>query len=216
MEMTNGVMPVYNVGENSEDNDMMGGSWIWIILLFFLFGSGNGFGGKNDANGLQSAISNDFLYTNLNNSINTGFTQLVNGQFGLSKELCQGFSGVQNGISTLGYQTQAGFQTLGSQMASCCCETNRNIDAVRYENAKNTCDIITAGNMNTQRIVDTITANEINTLRTDLQAAQLALSNTAQTQNIVNTLRPVPQPAYVTCSPYQAYGAYNGGGCSGC
>lgn len=89
--------------------------------------------------------------------------------------------------------------------------------------AKNTCDIINANNANTQRIIDTLTQNEITALRTELQSAQLALQNNAQTQTLVNQLKPVPIPAYLTCSPYQSYSypygyntagcGYNNGGC---
>ena len=39
-------------------------------------------------------------------------------------------------------------------------------------------------------------------LRDQLQAAQLQLGNLSQTQNIINAVRPFPQPAYITCSPY--------------
>ena len=71
--------------------------------------------------------------------------------------------------------------------------------------AKNTSDIVNAGNANTQRIIDAITADKIDSLRTELQSAQLQLSNNAQTQTLVNQLKPVPVPAYLTCSPYTAY-----------
>lgn len=59
--------------------------------------------------------------------------------------------------------------------------------------------------------------NEINTLRTDLQSAQLQISQLSQTSNIVNSLRPTPIPAYLTCSPYESafYGRFGNCGC-GC
>lgn len=47
-----------------------------------------------------------------------------------------------------------------------------------------------------------INANVMQELRDQLQAAQLQLGNLAQTQNLVSQLRPVPIPAYITCSPY--------------
>ena len=101
-------------------------------------------------------------------------------------------------------------------MQNCCCETNRNIDAVRYENTKNTCDIITAGQANTQRIIDIMTQDKIEALRTELQSAQLALQNNAQTQTLINELRPCAIPAYLTCSPYTALGYGNSGCGCGC
>lgn len=92
-------------------------------------------------------------------------------------------------------------QTLSAQMADCCCN-------LRAE-----------GLANTQKILDKLCENEINALRTELQSAQLQISQISQTSNIVNALRPTPIPAYLTCSPYMsAYYGYNGfnGGCSGC
>lgn len=66
----------------------------------------------------------------------------------------------------------------------------------------------------TQRIIDMMTQDKIEALRTELQSAQLALQNNAQTQTLINELRPCAIPAYLTCSPYTALG-YNNSGC-GC
>ena len=190
------------------DGDLFGdggGIWLLIILFFIMFaGGGGGFWGGN---GFSNQITNDFLYSNLNSTLNQGFTQNANQNFAIQQGLCQGFARVNANLSDLGHN-----------MDSCCCSINRNIDAVRYENAKNTCDIITAGKANTQRIIDFMTQNEMQTLRDNLQSAQLQLGNLSQTSTLINTLRPTPIPAYVTCSPYQSafYGmcGYNGLGCA--
>lgn len=63
--------------------------------------------------------------------------------------------------------------------------------------------------------------SQIQQARTNPQAqnAQLAaqLSQNAQTQTLINTLRPVAQPAYITCSPYESVYGYNRGcGCGNC
>lgn len=170
-----------------------GGSWIWLIVLFFLFG-GNGYG--FGANAASNQINNDFLFTNLSNQLgrgqdrienvlNTGFTAVAQGQFGLSKELCQGFAGVQAGLAALGHS-----------MDSCCCELKTAIHAEGEA---------------TRALM---TQNTIQELRDNLQSANLALQNNAQTQTLINSIRPVPIPAYVVSSPYVGYG-YNGYGC-GC
>ena len=194
-----------------------GGILALIIIFVLLFGR-NGFGNNGDycakpdvatqadvqrgfdtstitskLDGITNGIC-DSTYT-LNNTMQNGFanSNLAN---------VQGFNSVNNGICNLGYQMQ-----------QCCCETNRNIDALRYESAKNTCDIITASNANTQRIIDTMTNNTIQELRDNLQAAQLQLGNLNQTSTIINAVRPFPSPAYITCSPYQAVNFNNGYGC---
>lgn len=108
------------------------------------------------------------------------------------------------------------------------CETNRNIDSVRYENAKNTCDIITnanmntrdlieAGNANTQRIVDLMTQNTIQELRDKNQELSLSALLQQQTATITGITNPRSIPAYITCSPYEsslyAYGRFGNGCC---
>ena len=188
-----GVMPVYDLNNRTAaaDGAGFGGGWMWVVMLFFLLAwGGGGFGGfGGGANGAVNTLTNEFLYTNLNSTLDRGFNQLANQNFGIQKDLCQGFSGVQAAIAQSTFAAQ-----------QCCCETNRNIDAVRYENAKNTCDITSA-----------IVMQE---LRDQLQAAQLQLGTLAQTSNIINAVRPFPQPAYITCSPYQsATGVYGCGGC---
>lgn len=42
----------------------------------------------------------------------------------------------------------------------------------------------------------------------DLQSANFNLSQVLQTSAIVGQLRPFPQPAYITASPYQALAGY--------
>lgn len=187
---------------NNRNDGMFGGDWIWIIVLF-LFAGGNGFGGfgNNGANGAgiqglatRADINEGFAFNTLNNGIDA----LKTGQ-------CTGFNGVNQNINNLGYQLQ-----------QCCCETNRNIDSVNYNMAKNTCDIIQAGNANTQRIVDMFTQDKIESLRTELNAAQLTLAQQAQTNTLLDQLKPCPSPAYVVPSPYASmYGCGCNSGC-GC
>ena len=38
----------------------------------------------------------------------------------------------------------------------------------------------------------------------ELQTANFQLSQQAQSANLIGALRPFPQPAYITCSPYSA------------
>lgn len=221
-----GIVPTLpingNVGGNGFNNGFADGWW-GIILIALLFGwGGNGFGGwGGNGNGVltEAQLCNGFNFNNLESgvrSIQNGIcdstyalnTSLLNGFHGVDNALCSGFNNVNNNI------TQARFDA-----QQCCCETNRNIDAVRYENAKNTCDIIQASHNDTDRILAYLTNQKIEALQTELQSAQLALQNNAQTQSILNALRPTPIPAYITCSPYQAanYGQsfFNNCGC-GC
>lgn len=66
----------------------------------------------------------------------------------------------------------------------------------------NTRDLIEAGNANTQRIVDLMTQNEIQKLRDEKTALTLQVSQSAQTQAIVDALKPCPRPSYIVANPY--------------
>ncbi len=196
-----------------------GGTWIWVFFLFFLLAwGGGGFGFGNNA-ATQGALTRAELYEGLNNqglengirNIQNGLcdgfysmnTTMLQGMNGLQNQLCQGFNGVNSGIAENRFAAQ-----------QCCCETNRNIDAVRYENARNTCDIVNAIKADGDATRALMTQNTIQELRDNLQAAQLQLGNISQTQTIINAVRPFPTPSYITCSPYTAAnGCGNGCGC---
>ena len=89
-----------------------------------------------------------------------------------------------------------------------CCTQNRNTEAVGNENAKNTCDIINAGNANTQRIVDTINSYVMEQKDAKIAEQGQLLSE----QRIINTINstlqpPRPIPAYQVANPYCGYNA---------
>jgi hypothetical protein len=115
----------------------------------------------------------------------------------------------------LGYNNQAGFNALATQLASCCCELGRGQENLKYEMANNTNALLVANDKNTDRIINYLTQTEMDKLRTELQSAQFQLSQLSQTSNIVNQLMPVAKPAYLTCSPYAAAFGFGANAC-GC
>ena len=215
----------------SENNGMWNNPFIYLVWLAVL---GGGFGWNRNGGAASDALTRAEMYdgftmNNIERQIQGVQNGLCDGFYSANTATLQGFNGVGRDLCT-------GFNNVTSALAenrfaqqNCCGETNRNIDAVRYENSKNTCDIITSGNLNTrdiiesqnsgfQRILDFMTDSKIESLRTELQSAQLALQNNAQTQTIINAVRPFPQPAYITCSPYTSanYGCNTGCGGFGC
>lgn len=237
-----GIVPVMDMNNRNGYGDgygcMGGGMWfMWIIVLFAFMWGGNGWGNRNN-NGLDTAaifangsmtrdqVSDGFSMQEIKNGIRGVQNGLCDGFYAQNTTMLQGFNGIQRDLCQ-------GFGTVGAAIAEnrfaaqqCCCETNRNIDAVRYENAQNTCAITTNATANTQRILDKLCKmemdakdNEITNLRFSLQQANNQLSNQAQTANIVSQVRPTPVPAYITCSPYEAARydrAFYGNGNCGC
>lgn len=194
------------------DNDGFDGQggWFWIVVLFlFMFGfGGNGWGNRNDGALTRADLCQDF-----------NFNDLQNGVRGIQNGLCDGFYAQNTTMLN-------GFNSLGNQIAesryasqNCCCETNRNIDAVRSENYKNTCEVVNAIRADGDATRALINSNTMQNLRDkltekdqELQTANFHLSQQAQNATLIGALRPFPQPAYITCSPYTAV---NGFGC-GC
>ena len=127
-------------------------------------------------------------------------------------DLFRKLDGITNGLSD-GFYAQnttmlRGFADIttavreGQFMAKdCCCETNRNIDGVRYDAQKNTCDIITAVHEEGEKTRSLIKENEIQVLRDKVAELQLAQSQCAQNAYLTNTIRPYPVPAYPACRP---------------
>lgn len=226
----NGIVPVMDVnrGYGYGDGFGCGGGWfMWIIVLFALMGGwGNGFGrGYGNGPGLtqvemQQGFDTQSVLRKLDgiqNGLCDGFyaqnTTMLQGFNGVQRDLCQGFANVNAGIAENRYAAQ-----------QCCCETNRNIDAVRAENYKNTCEITNAIHAEGEATRALINHNVMQDLRDkladrdrDLMSANFQLSQLSQTANIVGTLRPFPQPAYITASPYTSANVVYGCGCNnGC
>lgn len=213
----NGLSIADAMALSKDNNDIFGGNSTWVFFLFFLLAWGNGgfFGGGNNAS-REGELTRAELYQGL------GQQDVFRNQSDIASELSaferdatnnwgnMRYDNLQN-MNALQTAMTNGFYNIGNQLSenrfaqqSCCCETNRNIDAVRYENAKNTCDIINANTANTQRIMDMLAQNQMQNLRDELYSTRAALSNNIQTQNILGALQPVPRPAYVTSSPYAA------------
>ena len=205
------------MGTNNRGNDAFGGYGadmiIWLIVIAAIFNGGFGFGGWGGNGGFNSPAGQGALTrTDIDAALST--QGIENGITGIGTQLCNGFNSVNSNIAGL-----------GSQLATCCCDIRQSVSDVNYNLAAQTNilqntvnnngtaiqqalnsgfrDVIDAQNAGTQRIVDMITQDKIQSLQTELQSAQLQLSNAAQTNNIVNALRPTPVPAYLTCSPYQ-------------
>ena len=73
---------------------------------------------------------------------------------------------------------------LSRQISDCCCSTNRNIDALANQASMDTCAIKEAIFRDGEATRALINANTMQELRDKLNAAEMALSNSAQTTAI--------------------------------
>ena len=186
----------------NNENDMWNNPFIYLVWLAVL-GGGNGlFGNRGDA-AVQGAITRSDLFEGFNN-------QDVNGQLrGITNGICDGFYAINSGLKDGFYGIQGALAENRFAQQSCCCETNRNIDAVRFEGEKNTCAITNAIHAEGEATRALINANVMQDLRDKLEARDrdimvrdFQLSQLSQTASLVGELRPCAKPAYITCSPY--------------
>ena len=87
---------------------------------------------------------------------------ICDGFYAQNTTMLNGFAGVTSAVRDAQFAAQ-----------QCCCETNRNIDAVRYDAQKNTCDITTAIHAEGEATRALIQKNEMQNLRDRLQQMEL-------------------------------------------
>ena len=186
MDGTNTYMPVMPAGGMGD----FGGNGWWIILLFLFMGFGGGFGngfGNNNAAGFVGAdVQRGFDQSSIMSGINGMQSTLTSSQmadlnrsFDVQTSILQGFNGIQQ------------------QLSQCCCD-NR-LATVQTQNIVQTEGAATrlAIENQTQAILDKLCAQEIEQLRAQnvnlqnqLNMANLAASQSQQTQQIIAALTP--------------------------
>ena len=224
-DMVMPVSPMYGNGSNGGFG--WGDGSFWIIILFLFAWMGNGWNGNGQ--GTQSDVQR-------------GFDQ---------QSVMSGISGINTALATAEVSrcnSQANILETLNNMASnfqnCCCDNRVQLADLKYNIATEACadrqavnealrDVIASNTANTQAILDKMCQQEIDALknqneqlRTQINLANLAASqnaqtaqilsdNAAQTQYLQNQLNPTPVPAYVVQNP-NCCGTnfYNGCGCN--
>lgn len=193
-----------------------GGDWLAILVILAVLGGNGGWGfGGNGGNGFmnyelgkaatQADVAAGFNNSAVLNNLNDIKLGQQTGFAAVQQTLCQGFNGVDRAIG------------------DCCCQTQRSIDAVRYDMERNKCDILQNQDRNTQRLFDYFVNKENQDLRDQVLTYKFRESQATQNAYLVDQLRPTARPAYLACNPYEsAYGygrtgygncGYNNGGC---
>lgn len=229
METNGGIMPVMDIN-HGDGFGYGGGAWfMWIIVLFALMG-GNGWnnnrGGfdmaanfKSQAE-IQQAIADSNYEQSLRmavNNVGNGLADLgyalnstvLNQSNLLQRDILQGNYALDKSLTDTRYVLGNAINEGRFAQQQCCCETNRNIDAVRYENAMNTNAITKAIADDGDKTRALIVANQMQDLRDkladrdrDLQSAHYALMTRETAAQTINAVRPFPQPSYLVGYPY--------------
>lgn len=162
---------------NKGNQDAWGGAgcwWIWIILLFFVWGGwgGNGFGNNRNGGGLATELNNDAGRELLMNAIQgngTAIGQLSTSLGCSTQQLQNAICQIQGQIQNVGNQVgmssqqiinaiQSGNNQLLTQIAQCCCDVRTSIERqgaeTRLQNCQDMNILTTTMNSNTLSLRD--------------------------------------------------------------
>lgn len=189
--MENGIQPVMNMNPSHVNSDGLGfggNSGLWLFAILALMWGGNGLLGNR-------GFSNSIGYENLatSNEVQRGFdnqnamanqreilTAVTNGTAQSVAATNQTFHDTLAALGDkyneitrdIGNVQVAQAQALANQN-QCCCNTLRAIDGVNYNNAINTATITANATAQTQKILDVLTANKIETLQNRINQLEL-------------------------------------------
>lgn len=187
---------------------------------------------------IQRGFDNQAVISKLDgitNGMCDGFYAVQTGMNGINTNIMQTGFGIQQAINADTVANMQNTNALQAQLANCCCETREAIQGVNYNMAQNTCalqntmnsntrDIIDSQNAGTRAILDYLCQEKISALQAensdlrraasqDRQSALLSTAMSAQTQQIIDAVRPTPVPSYPASNLY----GYAGCGCNtGC
>lgn len=170
--MTDGVS-LADIAAVTDNRDGMfggaggGGMWIFALLILLLIGGGGFFGGNRGCYPAGEPVTEAGLCNAMN------FNNLENSVGRLNDNLTNTYIGLQNGMCQMGYETLKNFGTTQNQIAQCCCETQRAIDGVNYNGAINTAAINANTTAQTQKILDAMAQNKIESLQAQVNQLQL-------------------------------------------
>lgn len=191
------VMPVSPMYGGGNSGFGFGGDWAWILLLLLLGWGNNGWGGNGGFDGGLYPWMNQTEVVNTgfrDQMLNTNITSIRDGISDISTQLCNGFAGVNAGVTNGFAQAEISANArqmadmnqrfaLQSQLADCCCENRlascqtQNIvqsegSATRFADANNTRDIIDSQTRGTQAILDKLCALELDGVKAQLAQAE--------------------------------------------
>lgn len=171
-------------------SDGFGGMGIWgfLIIALFLMGGFGGFGGNSFANAIgyenlatsaevqrgfdaQNSLANE---REILSAVNAGTAQSVAATNQVYHDMVSYVGDKYSELARDVAGLAVGQANLLAKENECCCNTLRAIDGVNYNNAINTAAINANTTAQTQKILDAISANKIESLQSKVNELSLA------------------------------------------
>lgn len=155
------------VTDRNSCNGMFGGEmgffWIFALLLLPSMWGGGLFGnGRNGEPVTESGLCNAMNFNNLENAVGRQSDQINNV-----------YTGLQNGICDLGYETLRNFNNLEAQLASYCCGIEKLLLENKYQAAQNTAEINANTTAQVQKVLDALCGNRMADMQNQINQLQL-------------------------------------------
>ena len=229
------VGPMYGGGNGGFGGMWGDGGFFWLLVLFIFAFNGNGWGfGGGNGGGMVNTVNTDiqrgFDQQAVMGSLNGLTSAVTSGFAGVNAGIANGFAQAEISANARQMADMNQNFALQSALQQCCCDNRAATADLKYTVATEACadrnavtqalqNVTAQNNANTQRILDQMCQDkidakneEIANLRTQLnlanlaasqnaQTAQLMADNAAQTQALEHYLNPAPIPAYPVQNP---------------
>jgi hypothetical protein len=207
-----------------------GGDGIWALLIFaMIFNGGFGFGG-NGYNNLATTdyVSSEFTqrdiadvntnvnngFQNTNNAVAGGFARTNDNICDLRQNVLVGDMNIQNQVLENRYANQLSACQTQRDILTQTNELNTNLLTTALQNQSKMdeccCTLKAQGIENTQKILDALNQNTIDSLRSEVNDLKNTVTANGIGSSIINSVRPYPVPAYAVSSPYVGINGFYG------
>lgn len=215
MNGNSGIVPTVDLATNGMYNSGFGGfgsDGIWALVLLALLFGGNGFGGYgNGWNNVATTdfVSSEFTQRDVTNGTQSILTSLSNGFSDTATNLCNVRSDVLTGNMGLQNSILGSSNDIQRDILTQTNELNTNLLTTALQNQAKMdeccCTLRAQGIENTQKILDAMSQNTIDDLRSQVNDLKNTITANGIGTSIVNQVRPYPIPAYPVSSPYVGF-----------
>ena len=158
-------------------------------------------------NSLSTNLSNNFR--GIDNAIcNIGYQNLQNTN-AIQSQIADCCCGIKGEIKDVAYGNERNSWNISKQISDCCCDLEKMNMQNRFDAQAYNCNTLQAIDKLGDRIDNRLNAMENARVREQLDAErtknavlQGQIDRAQLRYDIVNDVRPCPQPAYITCNPY--------------
>lgn len=230
-----GFHPVMYEKRSEDHGNVFGGGYMWaliivvifLVIIFFAFammfrrdGNRDGLGGVAEIaalgalnNGNRGASGDErAAFVELNGRFDA-LSQQVNHINDVNdlRDLKSTQAALSLQVANNRTDTLLNFKDLALQVSQGNGDINRNIDNNRFENAQNTCKIVSNNDANTRAILERMFQDENQRLRDELAKERegrardnLSASQAIQNSYLIDQLRPYPRASYTVLPPIPA------------